>query len=417
MARKKDTPQKAMMREFMQSYLKENDVKIKDGADVNSIMRDMMSVILEGALDEELEQELGYSKYDYRNKDTDNSRNGHSRKRMHTSYGDMQIDVPRDRNGEFEPQIIKKYQNTITQDMEEKIISMYAKGMTTADIENHMKELYDIDISDSTVSRITDKIMPVVKEWQERPLETIYAAVFMDAIHYHVRSEGRIIKKAVYVALGVDMDGHKDILGMYIGENESAKFWLSVLNGLKNRGVEDILIVCVDGLSGFPQAIEAVYPGAEVQHCIIHQIRTTTKFVSYKDVKELMADLKRVYTAVTEETALDELELFNDKWGRKYPKIYKSWSGNWATLSTYFKYPAPVRKLIYTTNAIEGFNRQLRKVTKSKAVFPTDNSLLKMLYLATMDITKKWTGRRQDWGEIRSQLEIYFEERLENRDC
>lgn len=417
MARKKDTPQKAMMREFMQSYLKENDVKIKDGADVNSIMRDMMSVILEGALDEELEQELGYSKYDYRNKDTDNSRNGHSRKRMHTSYGDMQIDVPRDRNGEFEPQIIKKYQNTITQDMEEKIISMYAKGMTTADIENHMKELYDIDISDSTVSRITDKIMPVVKEWQERPLETIYAAVFMDAIHYHVRSEGRIIKKAVYVALGVDMDGHKDILGMYIGENESAKFWLSVLNGLKNRGVEDILIVCVDGLSGFPQAIEAVYPGAEVQHCIIHQIRTTTKFVSYKDVKELMADLKRVYTAVTEETALDELELFNDKWGRKYPKIYKSWSGNWATLSTYFKYPAPVRKLIYTTNAIEGFNRQLRKVTKSKAVFPTDNSLLKMLCLATMDITKKWTGRRQDWGEIRSQLEIYFEERLENRDC
>ena len=236
MARKKDTPQKAMMREFMQSYLKENDVKIKNGTDVNSIMRDMMSVILEGALDEELEQELGYSKYDYRNKETNNSRNGHSQKTMHTSYGDMQIDVPRDRNGEFEPQIIKKYQNTITQDMEEKIISMYAKGMTTADIESHMKDLYDIDISDSTISRITDKIMPVVKEWQERPLETIYAAVFMDAIHYHVRSEGRIVKKAVYIALGVDMDGHKDILGMYIGENESAKFWLSVLNGLKNRG-------------------------------------------------------------------------------------------------------------------------------------------------------------------------------------
>lgn len=415
MARKKDTPQKAMMREFMQSYLKENDVKIKDGTDVNSIMRDMMSVILEGALDEELEQELGYSKYDYRNKETNNSRNGHSQKTMHTSYGDMQIDVPRDRNGEFEPQIIKKYQNTITQDMEEKIISMYAKGMTTADIESHMKDLYDIDISDSTISRITDKIMPVVKEWQERPLETIYAAVFMDAIHYHVRSEGRIVKKAVYIALGVDMDGHKDILGMYIGENESAKFWLSVLNGLKNRGVEDILIVCVDGLNGFPQAIEAVYPKAEVQHCIIHQIRNTTKFVSYKDIKELMADLKLVYTAATEEIALNELELFNDKWGKKYPKIYKSWNDNWATLSTYFKYPESVRKLIYTTNAIEGFNRQLRKVTKSKAVFPTDNSLLKMLYLATMDITQKWTGRRQGWGEIRSQLEIYFEERLDGK--
>ncbi len=415
MARKKDTPQKAMMREFMQSYLKENDVKIKDGTDVNSIMRDMMSVILEGALDEELEQELGYSKYDYRNKSTDNSRNGHSQKMMHTSYGDMQIDVPRDRNGDFEPQIIKKYQNTITQDMEEKIISMYAKGMTTADIENHMKELYDIDISDSIISRITDKIMPMVKEWQERPLETIYAAVFMDAIHYHVRSEGRIVKKAVYIGLGIDMDGHKDILGMYIGENESAKFWLSVLNGLKNRGVEDILIVCVDGLSGFPQAIEAVYPNAKIQRCIIHQIRNTTKFVSYKDIKELMVDLKRVYTAATEEIALNELELFNDKWGKKYPKIYKSWSDNWATLSTYFKHPVSVRKLVYTTNAIEGFNRQLRKVTKSKSVFPTDNSLLKMLYLATMDITKKWSGRRQDWGQIRSQLEIYFEERLDGK--
>lgn len=415
MARKKDTPQKAMMRQFMQSYLKENDVRIKDGTDVNSIMRDMMSVILEGALDEELEQELGYSKYDYRNKDTGNSRNGHSRKSMHASYGDMQIDVPRDRNGEFEPQIVKKYQNTITQDMEEKIISMYAKGMTTADIEIHMKELYDIDISDSTISRITDKIMPVVKEWQERPLEPIYAAVFMDAIHYHVRSEGRIVKKAVYIALGVDMEGHKDILGMYIGENESAKFWLSVLNGLKNRGVEDILAVCIDGLGGFPQAIEAVCPDAEIQHCIIHQIRNTTKFVSYRDTKELMADLRRAYTAATEETALNELELFNNKWCKKYPKIYKSWSDNWATLSTYFKYPEPVRKLIYTTNAIEGFNRQLRKVTKSKTVFPTDNSLLKMLYLATMDITKKWTGRRKDWGEIRSQLEIYFEERLDGK--
>lgn len=416
MVRKKDTPRKAIMREFMQNYLKENDVKVKDGNDVNAIMRDMMSVILEGVLDEELDQELGYSKYDYRNKETDNSRNGHSQKTMHTSYGDMQIEVPRDRNGEFQPQIVKKYQNTITQDMEEKIISMYAKGMTTSDIESHMKELYDIDISDSTISRITDKIMPIVKEWQDRPLESVYAAVFMDAIHYHVRSEGRIVKKAVYIALGIDMDGHRDILGMYIGENESAKFWLSVLNGLKNRGVEDILIVCVDGLSGFPQAIEAVYPQAEIQHCIIHQIRNTTKFVSYKDIKELMGDLKRVYTAVTEEVALNELEVFNDKWGKKYPKIHRSWSDHWATLSTYFKYPDAVRKLIYTTNAIEGFNRQLRKVTKSRTVFPSYNSLLKMLYLATMDITKKWTGRRQDWGEIRSQLEIYFEERLADKE-
>ena len=404
------------MREMMQGYLKENDISIKSGNDVNSIMRDMMSVLLEGVLDEELNEELGYSKYDYRNKETDNSRNGHSRKTMRTSYGDMDIAIPRDRKGEYEPQLIPKYQNTVTQDMEEKIISMYAKGMTTGDIEAHLKELYDLDISDSTISRITDKIMPLVKEWQERPLQEIYAVVYMDAIHYHVRSEGRIVKRAVYIALGIDMDGKKDVIGMYVGENEGAKFWLSIINGLKNRGVQDILIACVDGLNGFPQAIEAVYPKTEIQQCIIHQIRNTTNYVSYKDLKKLMADLKMVYAAPDEAAALEELESFGEKWNSKYPKIYKSWSERWATLSTYFKYPNEVRKLIYTTNAIEGFNRQLRKVTKSKTVFPSDDSLLKMLYLATMDITKKWTGRPRDWSQIRAQLEIYFEERLEKAE-
>lgn len=407
-----ESPQKQAMREMMKEYLKNNDVQVKNGTDVNSVMRDMMSVLLEGVLDEELDEELGYSKYDYRNKDTDNSRNGHSSKTMHTSYGDMEVAIPRDRNGDFEPQVIKKYQNTVTQDMEEKIISMYAKGMTTTDIESHMRELYGIDISDSTISRITDKILPIVREWQERPLEEIYAVVFMDAIHYHVRHEGRIVKWAVYIAIGIDMTGRKDVLGMYVGENESAKFWLSIMNGLKNRGVKDILIACVDGLTGFPQAIEAVFPKTEVQHCIIHQIRNSTRFVSYNDIKVLMADLKRVYAAPTEEAALSALEDFENKWGGKYPKISKSWNDNWITLSTYFKYPEPVRRLIYTTNAIEGFNRQLRKVTKSKTIFPSDDSLLKMLYLATMDIAKKWTGHRQDWGIIHSQLEIYFEERL-----
>ncbi len=401
---------------MMQGYLKDNDISIKSGNDVNSIMRDMMSVLLEGALDEELNEELGYSKYDYRNKETNNSRNGHSRKTMRTSYGDMDIAIPRDRKGEYEPQLIPKYQNTVTQDMEEKIISMYAKGMTTGDIEAHLKELYDLDISDSTISRITDKIMPLVKEWQERPLQEIYAVVYMDAIHYHVRSEGRIVKRAVYIALGIDMDGKKDVIGMYVGENEGAKFWLSIINGLKNRGVQDILIACVDGLNGFPQAIEAVYPKTEIQQCIIHQIRNTTNYVSYKDLKKLMADLKTVYAAPDEAAALEELESFGEKWNSKYPKIYKSWSEHWATLSTYFKYPNEVRKLIYTTNAIEGFNRQLRKVTKSRTVFPSDDSLLKMLYLATMDITKKWTGRRRDWSQIRAQLEIYFEERLEKAE-
>ena len=280
----------------------------------------------------------------------------------------MNLDIPRDLKGEFEPQVIKKYQNTITQVMEEKIISMYAKGMTTGDIESYMRELYDIDISDSTISRITDKILPIVKEWQERPLEEIYAVVFMDAIHYHVRHEGRITKRAVYIAIGIDMDGHKDVLGMFVGQNESAKFWLSILNGLKNRGVQDILIACVDGLTGFPQAIEVVFPETEIQQCIIHQIRNTTKFVSYKEIKPLMSDLKRVNAAPTEEIALSELDAFDEKWRGKYPKIAKSWRDNWSNLSTYFKYPDAVRRLIYTTNTIEGFNRQLRKVTKSAII-------------------------------------------------
>ena len=408
-----ESAQKQAIRKMMKSNLNDNEISIKDGGDVNGVMRDMMSVLLEGVLDEELDEELGYSKYDYKNKETDNSRNGHSEKTMHTSYGDMNVAIPRDRKGDYEPQLIKKYQNTVTQDMEEKIISMYAKGMTTSDIESHLRELYGIEISDSTISRVTEKVMPLVKEWQNRPLEQIYAVVFLDAIHYHVRSEGHVVKKAVYIALGIDMEGHRDVLGMYVGENESAKFWLTILNSLKNRGVEDILIACVDGLSGFPQAIEAAYPETEVQQCIVHQIRNSTRYTSYKDLKKLMADLKCVYAAQSEELALEALESFKAKWNDKYPKIYKSWHDHWPLLSTYFKYPEPVRRLIYTTNSIEAFNRQLRKVTKNKGVFPSDESLLKMLYLATMDITKKWTGRRQDWGVIHSQLEIYFEDRLE----
>ena len=369
---------------------------------------------MEGMLDGELDEELGYSKYDYRNKETTNSRNGHSKKTVHTSVGDMELAVPRDRDGEYEPRLVKKHQNTITQDVEEQILSMYAKGMTTGDIEAHLNDVYGLDVSDSTVSRVTDRIMPIVREWQERPLEEVYAVVFMDAIHYHVRSEGRVVKKAVYVAIGIDMDGMKDVLGMYVGENESAKYWLGIVNGLRNRGVKDILIACMDGLNGFPQAVEAVFPQAEIQQCVIHQIRSSTKYVSYKDIRAVMADLKAVYGAPTEEAALSALEGFGERWNGKYPKIYKSWSEHWATLSTYFKYPEAVRRLIYTTNTIEGFNRQLRKVTKSKTVFPNDDSLLKMLYLATMDVTRKWTSRRKDWSEIRAQLDIYFEERLES---
>ena len=410
MPRRKRTPEeiarKAKVRELMQ------ELDINDMSDINALFKEFVGDILENGLEAELDDELGYSKYDYRNKDTDNSRNGHSTKTMKTSFGEIDIDVPRDRKGEFEPQLVKKQQTSLSGDIEEKILSMYAKGMTTRDIDAHIREIYGLEVSDSTVSRITDKILPVVKEWQQRPLEEIYAVVFLDAIHYHVRSEGQIVKKAVYIAIGINMSGIKEVLGMWVGENESAKYWLSILNGLRNRGVEDILIACVDGLTGFDKAIEAVYPKTEIQQCIIHQIRNTTRFVSYKDIKALMADLKRVYAAVDEETALYELEAFGEKWNAKYPKIAQSWEANWSKLSTYFKYPQEVRTLIYTTNAIEGFNRQLRKVTKSKSVFPTDDSLLKMLYLAMMDITKKWTGKRRDWGIIHSQLEVFFADRL-----
>jgi transposase-like protein len=404
------TAEEKRRKELIRELLK--DRPLKNGEDLNNIMKEFIAEIVNGGLEGELDDELGYDKYDVQNKETDNSRNGYGDKTLQTSYGDVGIKVPRDRQGEFEPRLVGKHQEMLTDEIERKIISMYAKGMTTGDMEAHIRDLYGLDISDSTVSRITDKVLPIAKEWQARPLESVYAVVYMDAIHYHVRQDGRIIKKAVYIAIGINLDGIKDVLGLWIGENESSKYWLTVINEMKNRGVQDILIACVDGLSGFSEAISAVFPDTEIQKCVIHQIRNSTRFVSYKEVKPLMADLKRVYTAPSEETALSELEQFDAVWGKKYSKIAISWRKNWAELSTYFKYPEEVRKLIYTTNAIEGFNRQLRKVTKNKGVFPTDDSLFKMLYLATIDITKKWTGRRHDWGQIYSQLWIYFKERI-----
>ena len=410
MSRKNRTPEEKERRAKIRELLQMSNVSSMD--DIQNLFKESIAEFLENGLEAELDDELGYSKYDYKNKDTDNSRNGHSDKRLRTSFGDVGISVSRDRKGEFEPQILKKNQTSISQDIEEKILSMYAKGMTTGDIEAHIRDIYGIEVSDSTISRVTDKILPIVKEWQQRPLESVYAVVFLDAIHYHVRSEGQIVKKAVYIAIGVDLDGRKDVLGMWVGENESAKFWATVLNGLKNRGIEDIFIACIDNLSGFTAAIEAVFPKTEIQNCIIHQLRNSSKYVSYKDIKALMADLKAVYAAVDEASALTALETFAQRWDKKYPKISQSWRANWPNLSTYFKYPQEVRRLIYTTNAIEGFNRQLRKVTKSKSVFPTDDSLLKMLYLAMIDITKKWTGRRQDWSVIHAQLAVFFEERI-----
>lgn len=408
--RKNRSPEEIARRAKIRELLQESN--ISSMADIQELFKETIAEFMENGLDAELDEELGYSRYDYKNKDTDNSRNGHSSKILKTSFGEVDIDVPRDRKGEFDPVILKKNQTSISQDVEEKILSMYAKGMTTSDIETHIRDIYGLQISDTTISRITDKILPIAKEWQQRPLEPIYAVVFLDAIHYHVRSEGQIVKKAVYIAIGINLDGKKDVLGMWVGENESAKYWASVLNGLRNRGVEDIFIACTDNLTGFDAAIEAVFPQTEIQNCIIHQLRNSSKYVSYKDIKALMADLKAVYAAVDEASALDALDIFAETWDKKYPKISKSWRENWVNLSTYFKYPVEVRRLIYTTNAIEGFNRQLRKVTKSKAVFPTDDSLFKMLYLAMIDITKKWTGRRQDWGTIHAQLSIYFNDRM-----
>jgi len=410
MTRKNRSSEENERRSKIRELLELSNISSMD--DIQNLFKETIAEFMENGLEAELEDELGYSKYDYRNKGTENSRNGHSAKTLRTSFGDVDVSVPRDRKGEFEPQVLKKNQTSVSQDIEEKILSMYAKGMSTGDIESHIQDIYGVEVSDTTVSRITDKILPIAKEWQQRPLEAVYAVVFLDAIHYHVRSEGQIVKKAVYIAIGVDLDGRKDVLGMWVGENESAKFWATVLNGLKNRGVEDIFIACTDNLTGFSSAIETVYPKTEIQNCIIHQLRNSSKYVSYKDLKALMSDLKGVYSAVDETSALDALDLFAQRWDKKYPKISKSWRENWANLSTYFKYPQEVRRLIYTTNAIEGFNRQLRKVTKSKSVFPTDDSLFKMLYLAMMDITKKWTGRRQDWSVIHSQMALFFAGRM-----
>lgn len=407
---KKRTPKENARRSKIRELLDMSNITSMD--DIQNLFKETIAEFMEDGLETELDDELGYSRYDYCNKNTENSRNGHSSKTLRTSFGDVEVAVPRDRKGEFEPQLLKKNQTSISQDIEEKILSMYAKGMTTGDIEAHIHDIYGVDVSDTTVSRITDKILPVAKEWQQRPLEAVYAVVFLDAIHYHVRSDGHIVKKAVYIAIGIDLDGHKDVLGMWVGENESAKYWATVLNSLRNRGIEDIFIACTDNLCGFSTAIEAVFPKTEIQNCIIHQIRNSSKYVSYKDLKALMADLKAVYAAVDEDAALMALDTFSEHWDKKYPTISQSWRANWANLSTYFKFPQELRRLIYTTNAIEGFNRQLRKVTKAKSVFPTDESLFKMLYLAMMDITKKWTGRRQDWSMIHAQLAIYFEDRM-----
>lgn len=406
-------PKKKLPNELLDQLIKEYN--IKDTDDIKNMLKDLMGGTIQRMLNSELDDELGYEKYDTQNKETDNSRNGYSKKTVRSEYGEVELDIPRDRNGEFEPQIVKKNQTEI-KGIEGQIISMYAKGMSNRDIEAHLLELYGVEVSPTLISKITDRILPEIKEWQSRMLKSVYPIVFMDAIHYSVRKDGIVVKKAVYIAIGIDMEGQKDILGMWIGEAESSKFWLSVMNEIKNRGVRDILIASVDGLNGFPEAIRTVYPLTEIQRCIVHQIRNSTKFISYKDLKSFTADLKPIYKAATEALALQELDAFESKWGAKYPNAVRSWRNNWEELSAFFKYPQELRKIIYTTNAIENFNRQLRKVTKTKAAYPSDDALMKALYLAVRDITKKWSGRVQGWGTILDQLMIYFDGRISEKD-
>ena len=384
---------------------------VNDLSGVHTMVKELTAELIQEIMDAELETELGYSKYDYKNKQTGNSRNGRYKKTVASNNGEIEITVPRDRNGEYEPQIVKKHQMDISE-IEDKIIYLYSQGTSTRDIERTMQEMYGIEVDATRVSKITDKLLPVIREWQNRPLESVYAMVVLDAIHYKVREEGMVVKKAVYIAIGTDLDGMKDVLGLWVGATESSKYWLNVLNGLKNRGVSDILIISVDGLTGFAEAIAAAYPKTEVQRCIIHQIRASTRYVSYKDIKAFMAALKPVYRAPTEEMALSELEALESAWGAKYPVPVKSWRDNWAELSTMFKYPEPIRRIIYTTNALENFNRQFRKVTKTKSAFVSDDALLKQLYLVTMRVIDKWTMPIQDWGSILTHLSIYFGERV-----
>ena len=402
MARKDNSKLKELIAEY----------GIKDLNDVHEFVKMLTAETIQAALDSELDNELGYSKYDYKNKQTSNSRNGYSPKTVQGSMGEVEIQVPRDRDGEFEPQLVKKHQTDISA-IEDKIIFLYSQGVSTREIQKTMQEMYGINVDDSRVSKITDKILPLIKEWQERPLQSVYAMVILDAVHYNVRDNGIVTKKAAYVAIGTDLEGRKDVLGIWLGANESSKYWLSVLNGLKNRGVSDILIASVDGLSGFVDAIHAAFPKTEVQRCIIHQIRSSCRYVSYKDIKQFTADLKPVYKAATEDIALAALDEFEAKWVAKYPLGVKSWRANWTELSTMFKYPPEIRKLIYTTNAIENFNRQLRKVTKTKSAFVSDDALMKLLYLTTMQIVDKWTMPIRDWGMILDNLMIYFGDRVD----
>lgn len=399
-------------KELIKEYIKKENFTSTN--DIMSAMKELFKDVLQQVMECELDAALGYEKSQRLSKTVDeqkprNYRNGYSQKTVKTQLGEIEIQVPRDRNGDYEPQIIGKYDRNAA-GMEDKILSLYACGMSQKDISEQIKNLYDVEISPELVSKISEKIMPEVDAWQNRALNTVYPFVFMDAIHYKVKEDHRYITKAAYVVLGITMEGTKEILGIWIGEHESSKFWLGVLNDLKTRGIEQVYLFCVDGLKGFPEAIAAVYPKAEIQRCIIHQIRSSTRYVSYKDIKELMGDLKEVYQAINEEEARKSLKKFKEKWNKSYPSCVKSWEDNWEILTTYFAYPQEIRRIIYTTNMIEGLHRQFRQITKNKPSFTNDDSLRKMLYLASKKISAKWTQRCRNWDVILRQLELLFGE-------
>lgn len=396
------------------SFEQEAIERLKQGEELggkDGILAPMIKRILEASLSAEMSAHLERESEEGRS----NRLNGRQSKGLKTSYGKIELETSRDRLSSFEPQIVKKRQTTLGEGLDNKIISMYGRGMSYDDIRSHLEELYGLEMSKGSLSQITDKVLPILDEWRERPLEAVYPIVWMDALVFKVRHNGRIEKRAVFCVLGIDEDGMKDLLGLYIAENEGAKFWLSILTDLHNRGVKDILIACIDNLTGFGDAIESIFPQTEVQLCVVHQIRNSLKYVTSQDEKPFLKDLKKVYQAKSKESATYNLEELEKNWGQKYPIVLRSWKNNWERLSQYFKYGNEIRRIVYTTNTVEGFNRQIRKVTKSKSVFPNDRALLKMVFLASEHIMNKWKSPLQKWSLVIQQLAIHFEGRLQLR--
>lgn len=379
--------------------------------DIQAKLKRLFAGTIESMLEAEMEEHLGYEKHSVAGNGSGNSRNGYNHKTISSDYGECEIAVPRDRNGEFEPRVLEKRQ-TRTDEIEQKIMAMYAKGMSQRDIEDSLREIYGAELSQGLISKITDKILPEVNEWQNRPLEAIYPIIYFDGIVFKSRKDNQIINKCVYSILGIDMEGRKEILGIWLSENESAGFYASICSDLKKRGVMDIFIACHDNLKGLGEAINAIYPKTKQQLCIVHQVRNSAKFVPHKDRKKVCADLKKIYGAVNLDDAEYAKEEFREKWDQKYPSILRSWDANWEELTTFFNYPQQIRHLIYTTNAVEAYHRMVRKFTKTKAIFPTDDSIRKVVYLSTKEITKKWTMPVREWGLAYSQLIIYFADRL-----